>query len=387
MELLIDAINIRAGGGVTHLYELLNNKCFGLIKFDKVVIVTQIDVFDTLPSSNFEIIKVRLSLVEKTQHVIAPVSVLRKKYDLVNVGLVFSPGGTFFSRKVKYVSMSQNMLIFESIERNRFPLSLARFRYNFLEVLQRRSLANSIGNIFISNYAKHFITEKYRQIGEISSDIIYHGVSHRFRSEPKQQRAIGEYSKVNPFRILYISIVNFYKHQDTLIQAVKSLREKGMPIHLDLVGPVNAAIKPYFYTCLEGCEDYITYHGKVPYGDVHNFYKAADLFVFASTCENMPNILIEAMSAGLPILCSRYGPMPEILEDAGIYCDPTMPDNIASQLKMLIENRELRQTLAHKVYDRSLQYTWDKCAQQTVRFLESIVQRREKIYETTDTVI
>ena len=38
-------------------------------------------------------------------------------------------------------------------------------------------------------------------------------------------------------------------------------------------------------------------------------------FIFASTCENMPNILIEGMSSGLPILCSNYLPMPEFLKD------------------------------------------------------------------------
>src|SRR5690606_30093742 len=131
-------------------------------------------------------------------------------------------------------------------------LSLARFRYNFLEVLQRRSLSNATGNIFISNYARDFITNKHHQIAEVKSDTIYHGVSQRFRSEPKQQKAIGEYDLINPFRVLYVSIVNFYKHQDALIRAVKNLRESGMPIHLDLVGPVSAAIKPYFYSCLEG---------------------------------------------------------------------------------------------------------------------------------------
>ena len=50
--------------------------------------------------------------------------------------------------------------------------------------------------------------------------------------------------------------------------------------------------------------------------------REAELFVFASSCENLPNILIEGMAAGLPIACSRRPPMPEVLGDAGESFDP-----------------------------------------------------------------
>ena len=42
--------------------------------------------------------------------------------------------------------------------------------------------------------------------------------------------------------------------------------------------------------------------------------------IFASSCENMPNSLVEGMASGLPIACSDRGPMPEILKkDGGLY--------------------------------------------------------------------
>ena len=56
--------------------------------------------------------------------------------------------------------------------------------------------------------------------------------------------------------------------------------------------------------------------------DPHAVLKRAHLFVFASSCENMPNTLVEAMASGLPIACSDRGPMPEILRDGGTYFDP-----------------------------------------------------------------
>ena len=56
--------------------------------------------------------------------------------------------------------------------------------------------------------------------------------------------------------------------------------------------------------------------------DLHQKYLDADLGLFASSCENMPNILLETMGAGLPIACSNRQPMPEILKNGGEYFDP-----------------------------------------------------------------
>ena len=74
----------------------------------------------------------------------------------------------------------------------------------------------------------------------------------------------------------------------------------------------------------------------VPHEKVHELHSTADIFVFASSCENMPNTLIEAMAAGLPIACSNRGPMPEVLQDAGVYFDPEVPSSIAEAIENLL---------------------------------------------------
>ena len=59
-------------------------------------------------------------------------------------------------------------------------------------------------------------------------------------------------------------------------------------------------------------------HGQQPPGVLSK----ANLFIFASSCENMPNTLLEGMASGLPIACSDRGPMPETLQDRGILSMP-----------------------------------------------------------------
>jgi glycosyltransferase involved in cell wall biosynthesis len=107
----------------------------------------------------------------------------------------------------------------------------------------------------------------------------------------------------------------------------------------------------------------------VPYEELFKWYHQADLFIFASSCENMPNILLEAMAAGLPIACSNRGPMPEVLGTAGLYFDPENPAEIACAIRSLLDSTDLRAEKAEAAYRRAKAFTWQRCAEQTFQFL------------------
>ena len=125
---------------------------------------------------------------------------------------------------------------------------------------------------------------------------------------------------------------------------------------------------------LPGNQTFITYRGAVPYENLDAIYAAADIGVFASSCENMPNILLEGMAAGLPMACSHMGPMPEVLGDAGIYFDPEDANSIARALRELIESPDLRAQLARAAFDRAQAFSWKRCADETFGFLARIAR-------------
>lgn len=99
-----------------------------------------------------------------------------------------------------------------------------------------------------------------------------------------------------------------------------------------------------------------------------------DHFVFASSCENMPNTLVEAIAAGLPLACSRRGPMHEILGDAGLYFDPESHLSIAEAIRRLIDDPLLRDDLTSRARQLSQQYSWPRCAHQTWAFTAETVR-------------
>jgi len=105
------------------------------------------------------------------------------------------------------------------------------------------------------------------------------------------------------------------------------------------------------------------------------FYHEADIFVFASSCENLPNILLEAMSSGLPIACSNIEPMPSVLKDGGIYFDPFSSKSIYHSLKELIGDPLLRETIANTAFKESKKYNWQNCSNETLKVLSDVAKK------------
>lgn len=365
MKIAIDATNLKAGGGLSHLKQL--SKQINSQKNVEVHLIGGIWLKE-IESDNKHIFADEFStLIKQETFKNNKLPKLLKTFDIV-----FAPGGSFFSKTIPYVTMCRNMLVFEEKERNRFPKSFTWLRYLLLEKIQVRSFKHSSGIIYISQYAKNYVEQKYPILKFKKSTVIYHGISDDFRQVPKPQKSITEYTSEKPYKLLYVSIINYYKHQWNVVKAVKLMREKGYPIELELVGPMEKTLEKKMCDVLKGSETYIKYKGKIPYEEIAASYKSADMFIFASTCENMPNILVEAMSAGLPIVCSDFGPMPEILKDGGVYINPTQIESIVGNLEKILNDPSLREEIAQKAYRYSLDFSWKKTANDTMNFIKQI---------------
>jgi glycosyltransferase involved in cell wall biosynthesis len=124
---------------------------------------------------------------------------------------------------------------------------------------------------------------------------------------------------------------------------------------------------------------FIHYHGMVDHSDVVDYYKNADMFVYSSTCENMPNILIEAMSSGLPIASSNFQPMPEFIQNATEYFDPTSVVETEIVIEKLINDPIRRSEISTRAFQLASQYSWEKCANETFEFLKEIVNKSKHL--------
>ena len=378
----IDATNLRRGGGVTHLVELLRAAQPAAYGIDRVVVWGGQPTLDALDDRSW-LEKRNPTALDKglLQRTLWQRFSLSQAAREAGCDVLFVPGGSYAGNFHPVVTMSQNLLPFEFRELKRYGWSLVTLKLLLLRFTQSRSFRKADGLVFLTDYARQVV------LGVTGNFLcktctIPHGLNPRFNQAPKLQRGIADYDEANPYRVLYVSIIDQYKHQWHVVEAVAALRKSGLPIVLDLVGPAYPpALKRLNETIdrLDGTRGWVHYHGAVPFDELHLRYAQADLGLFASSCENMPNILLETMASGLPIACSNRGPMPEVLGEGGVYFDPEQSADIARALRELIESPQLRSQLADASYQRSLQYSWQRCADETFRFLVAVTHRQGSI--------
>ncbi|VUX46345.1 Glycosyltransferase [Candidatus Defluviicoccus seviourii] len=376
----IDAANLGSGGSRTHLSEVLAALDPYTHGIDRIIVWGAPDTLAMLPKDRPWLEQVappelnggllRRSLWQRLS--------LSAAARAAGCHILFVPGGSYAGDFHPVVTMSQNMLPFEARELRRYGWSWHAIKFFLLRLSQSRTFRGADGVIFLTEYAKRVVLRATAPLSGAVA-VIPHGVSRRFCATPRRQEPIEAYSNVTPFRILYVSTVDHYKHQWHLVEAVALLhRRNRWPLALDLVGLANPRAKNRLDVTLQTVDpngSWARYLGPAPYGELKHIYQGADVGVFASSCENMPNIILEMMASGLPIASSNCEPMPEILGDSGVFFDPEDPVDIARSLQLLISAPDLRTQLAQRSYGISKTFTWERCARQTFNFIGEVYRK------------
>jgi len=266
------------------------------------------------------------------------------------------------------VTMSQDMLSYEPGAMRRYGISRAWFRLLLLKYVQAHSLKRARGVIFLTNYAAKVIQEFTGPLPKVA--IIPHGVGEAFRR--KSNDVIRPWQSGAAIRCVYVSNAEMYKHQWHVVRAIAALRRRGHQIVLTLAGGGEGRAQRKLDAEIAVTDpqlEFVRMVGAIAHDRLPDLLAESDLFIFASSCENMPNTLVEGMASGLPIACSNRGPMPEVLKDGGVYFDPEDPQEIAAALERLITDAELRTKVVRRAIERSQQYSWQRCARETWEFL------------------
>ena len=369
MKLAIDASNIKAGGGIVYLQNLLQYADPYIHDIQKVVVYGGRKPLENLPQKNWldlrEIPILNRSFLHRLQWQKSQLGRIVKQ----EKALLFVPGGLYLERYLPFVTMFQNMQVFEKPEKNREYFSKAWLRLHLLQIGQSKTFSNCSGLILLSEHSQNYLRQFYPYLLKDSQvSIIPHGIS-QIKKQPR------DYEFKHKIRLLYVSTVKQYKHQWQLIEAVACLKKQGFPIELHLIGSCDRPALKRMNEAIQNNSslgEFVKYYGELSHNETLNWYENVDLFAFPSSCEALPIILLEAMAAGLPIACSDRGPMPEVLQDAGIYFNPDQQDSIAESLKLLLKDKSLRKNLGIKARLLSKKFSWERCAHETFSFLGSI---------------
>jgi glycosyltransferase involved in cell wall biosynthesis len=385
LHLAIDASNIQSGGGLTHISKLLEVCKPQLSGISKISIWSNKEALDTLPEHSWLFFK-NPSWIERNIFIrfFAQQFLLVSSIKEEGCDILFSPGGTIpMNCSIPVITMSQNMLPFELNEARHFGIfSLMHLKMWLLKYIQGKSFKSASGLIFLTRYADQFVSE-FLQTTFANKIIIPHGIEERFFQKPRLHHPITKY-KNKTFKLLYVSILMPYKHQIEIAKAAKVLYDEGFNIELRFVGGSWRWYGRKFQSLIESLDpnhDFLLWDGFVSFKQLDLLYKSSDVFLFGSSCENLPNILIEAMASGLPIASSDFGPMTEVLGESAVYFNPKSVASITTALRKIINDHELRTSLAMSSWESAKYYSWERCARETFDFIYKIANLSRKVKE------
>lgn len=375
----IDASNIRGGGGLTHLVELLAAASPNNFGFSKVIVWGGAQALSKIePRAWLE--KKIVSELDRSLYYRA----FWQKFKLSKLAkesgcsLLFLPGGSFSGRFRPFVTMSQNLLPFEIKEIKRYAFTKNSLRLVLLRFIQSSTFQRAQGIIFLTEFARRRVLEQF-SIPLEKTTIINHGINPIFYKSPRPQKEFKEFTNENPAKILYVSFIGEYKHQWNVVKAIGLLKQKNYPITITFVGSADEkeAFRKFSQSVREiDLENqFIKYYNNVTYQEVEQKYTEADIFLFASSCETFGQIVTEAMASSLPIACSKLSAMSELLGDSAVFFDPEDSKDISTAIEKLLLDHELRFRYACQVHEKAKNYSWIKCADQSFSFLHSIVAR------------
>lgn len=376
MKIVFNALSARLGGGQTYLINL----------FEFVPINEDLEIIVFAPRSLKLQDHPRIRRVEPAWPTENPiVRAFWEKWMLPNIlkaekaDVLFCPGGVVGTRApagCKVATMFRNMIPFDMRVRKSIPFGLQRLRNWLLNRIMLKSMSEADLTIFISNYARSVIESLTSVKNAVT---IPHGISSVFRTH--------EVSTVRPAflpageYILYVSRFDVYKHHYEVVSAYGKLTQELRERHpLILVGETNLpeAARVKSLISVLGLEGQVLLMDAVPYHSLPPLYHHAYLNIFASSCENCPNILLEALASGRPMICSNVMPMPEFGADAALYFSPFDSQDIENVLSEALSNSDLLKRLSVAAVEQSNKFDWESTSRKTWFELRALAEHSEE---------
>lgn len=283
---------------------------------------------------------------------------LTRKLKQMNVDVVHFPYQRYFPTTIPF--------IFEpwDLQHIHLPELFSKEEVAFRNRLYRQACDEAAMVVTATRWTKADVVSRFG-LPESKVAVIRRGADGAARKDvPQHADALGALDLPERFA-LYPAKTWAHKNHARLFQALAYLRdEENIVIPLVCTGkPVdsNAAAIRQSLRDLR-LEDQVFFTGFLDERSLQRLFARADLMVFPSLFEGLGIPVLEAMTAGLPVACSRASCLPEIGGDAAIYFDPYSVADIAAQTAKLWGDPALRAKSTQNGYANIAGYGWNEAA-------------------------
>jgi len=187
----------------------------------------------------------------------------------------------------------------------------------------------------------------------------------------------------SPTQILFLGHIGKAKGSFVLVETARILKKKGEVFFIHLVGSeLTKGEIVYLQKVIEEnqMEEVIQIHPPAFEEQKFEFFRQADVFVYPSFHEGIPMAVIEAMACGLPVVATRVGGLPDLIQEDvnGFLVPPGRPDALADKIALLIRDVPLRQKMQRESYRLAQnQFEIEQHVEKLVRIYRTLLQTNQ----------
>jgi teichuronic acid biosynthesis glycosyltransferase TuaC len=289
-----------------------------------------------------------------------------RKIDLINVHWVFPEG-------IAAVWISRILKIPIVVSAHGCDINLyTTFRFRRPQI--KSTLKHSDKVTAISRAQKQVIENLGIDAAKVR--VITNGVNtEKFEITPRSEcrRRLGLQQEKNI--ILYIGRLEEEKGLEYLISAVEKLdKEIQARTKIAIVGDGTLRKSLENEITRRGLVDNFTFYGEREHHEIPLWFGASDLFCLPSKREGCPNVVLEALASGIPVVASKVGAIPDVVnENSGILFEAgdvhKLTESLENAFKLDWQREEIRQSISHM--------SWEKTAEAYSQVFSGLISRKE----------
>lgn len=297
-------------------------------------------------------------------------STLPRAVSKVNADVFFSP---FYN--LPFVKNVKSVVTIHDISYETHPEWFDWRRRLGFKIFSKSGVRRADKVLAVSKFSANEVQEHYNTPSE-KIVVTYEAADKIFQPVDVLQNDIKEKMEIRGPFLLYLCSMFNRRHPDSVIRAFRLIAKKYPDMKLVMVGKNQT--NPYIdldklIEDLGLSSKVIWEKGHVAESDLVKLYSAAEISLYPSDYEGFGLPVVEAMQCGCPVITSSGTSLDEVAVGAAHTLDVITDKTLSDAVFQIIENEEYKQSLIIKGFERAKQFSWEKCAKDTLEVFKSVV--------------
>ncbi len=210
-----------------------------------------------------------------------------------------------------------------------------------------------------------------RKFGLERVKVIYNGID--LKEWPIRQFDVDKFSNL-PFNLLYLGRLSREKNIELLIKALGLLLKETENVRLRIAGTGREHEYLKSFAKSSGLDDYIEFVGFVTREEICELLSSSDILILPSRTEIFPNVLLEAMAVGVPVIASNVGAVNELIRDGrdGLLFDSGDVFQLKEKIRFMMSQPDLACQFVRSARQRiEEEFTFDEHLRKTIELYEN----------------